>query len=101
MGLLFRNKCDFCHCYCIFEYTIYDKKVSIKCTHCQDEVYYSRKNHKKIKNRIKQAEAVVKAIERYYPDLQNLKFSGDFAKPPFKTFQPGDAKDQEVSMLEE
>jgi len=101
MRQLFRNKCDFCRCYCIFEYTIINKEIIIKCTHCQNQLYYMLDEQGKIENKIKEVEAIIKVIAPHYPDLQKLKSWGDFARPPFKTFQKSDEEYTELSIVED
>lgn len=101
MGQLFRNKCEFCRCYCIFEYIIDKNDISLKCTHCKNLVHYSLEEQGKIENKIKEVEAIIKVIEPYYPDLQKLKRKGDFARPPFKIYQKSGKDSMELSIVGE
>jgi len=73
--MLYRNKCNACNYWTVFEMKITEDKGTRTCTHCQDqeEVTWDES----MATLIKDGERDIKVLERQFPVLARLRERGD------------------------
>ena len=77
--IFYRNKCETCGCWTIFEVSSSGEGTIHKCTHCHNETTMANsiENFKKI---VKKMEKSIAILEHTYPQLRQLKKPGDYLK---------------------
>ena len=76
--MLYRNKCNACNYWTVFEMKISEDKGTRICTHCQDqeEVTWDES----MATLIKDGERDIKVLERQFPVLTRLRERGDHVR---------------------
>ena len=76
--MLFRNKCDACDHWTVFELKVTDDKGKKTCTHCQEQKEVTWDTA--AETLIKDGERDVRVLERQFPLLARLRERGDHVK---------------------
>jgi hypothetical protein len=76
--MLFRNKCNACDFWTIFELKKEGGKAFKVCTHCMEQIEVA--NDGQLEAHIRDGEKDVAALEGHFPVLSQLKNRGDHVK---------------------
>ncbi len=73
--MLFRNKCNACDYWTVFELKIVDDKAMKTCTHCKEQEQIAWDSA--AETLIKDGERDIRLLERQFPILAQLRDRGD------------------------
>ncbi len=76
--MLFRNKCDACNYWTVFELKVNGETALKTCTHCQDQIEVTWDSN--AETLIRDGEKDIRALEGHFPVLVNLKNRGDHVR---------------------